>query len=116
MFQWIGYLTIILFLTTMILFITLTVEVKEGIVKLSFGIGLIKKNFSLDQVKGIEIVKNPFWYGWGIRIIPGGRLYNVSGNKAVELKMKNNKIIRIGTNQPEELYNALKVSSRLKKN
>jgi hypothetical protein len=48
-------------------------------------------------------VKNQWWWGWGIRLIPGGWLYNVSGLDAVELKMKNGRVYRIGTDEPRKL-------------
>ena len=42
--------------------------------------------------------------GWGIRLRPGVILFNVSGNKAIELEIKNKKRkIWIGTNCPEEI-------------
>jgi len=48
-------------------------------------------------------VRNQWWWGWGIRLIPGGWLYNVSGLDAVELKMKNGRIFRIGTDEAQRL-------------
>jgi hypothetical protein len=89
------------------LFITLTVKISGNSVKLSFGVGIIQREFPLDQVKSIKEVNYPWWYGWGLRIIPGGRLYNVSGTTAVELKMNDDKVVMIGTDEPDKLYYAL---------
>ena len=70
----------------------------------SFGVGLIRKQVDLTRVKSIEIVKNPWYYGWGIRLIPYGRLYNISGVNAVEIKFADtNRIVRIGTKDPHKL-------------
>jgi hypothetical protein len=68
------------------------------------GIGLINKKYPISDIKSVKIVKNNWMYGWGIRVIPGGWLYNVSGFKAIELRFhSSDKIIRIGTDKPEEV-------------
>lgn len=45
--------------------------------------------------------------GWGIRITPHGMLYNVSGSEAVEIRMKNVRRFRLGTDEPEVLRGAI---------
>ena len=49
---------------------------------------------------------NPL-YGWGIRYPFDGWLYNVSGLQAVELTVKGEGNLRIGTDEPETLVAAL---------
>ncbi len=89
------------------LFASLTVEIDAEHLRIRFGIGLIRKRFPLDQIDTCRPVKNPWIYGWGIRLTPYGWLYNVSGQEAVELKMKSGKTCRIGTDEPESLTAAL---------
>ena len=89
------------------LFASLTVEIDAEHLRIRFGIGLIRKRFPLDQIDTCRPVKNPWIYGWGIRLTPHGWLYNVSGQEAVELKMKSGKTCRIGTDEPEVLTAAL---------
>ena len=73
------------------------------------GIGLIKKTYPLSDIKSCTPIKNNIINGWGIRRILGGWLYNVSGFQAIELQFKNeNKIIRIGTNKPDEVMEEVK--------
>jgi hypothetical protein len=99
--------TAILLLTFMILclvlFATLTVQVNAQEINLQFGIGVIRKRFALKDVQTYRVVKNPWYYGWGIHLIPGGWVYNVSGWEAIELQMKNGKRYRIGTNDSQGL-------------
>jgi hypothetical protein len=46
--------------------------------------------------------------GWGIRCgWRGGRAYNVSGNKGVQLVFKNGKRLLIGSQKPNELTQAI---------
>lgn len=85
------------------LFGTLTVEVDEMSIRLRFGLGLIRKNFALGDLASCQPVRNHWWWGWGIRLIPGGWLYKVSGFDAVELILKNGKKFRIGTDEPRQL-------------
>lgn len=90
------------------LFATLTVEVDEQAIQIQFGIGLIRKRFLLKDVETSRPVKNPWYYGWGIHVIPHGWIFNVSGLEAVELQMKNGKKYRIGTDDAEGLADAVK--------
>ena len=68
---------------------------------------IIRKNFPLKEIEAYRVVKNPWYYGWGIRFTPRGWLFNVSGFSAIELQMKNGKRYRIGTDDPDNLAAAL---------
>ena len=89
------------------LFDSLTVRVSHDLVEISFGIGIIRKQFDVGNIRRARVVKNKWYYGWGIRLTPHGWLYNVSGLDAVEILMDNGKQYRIGTDQPNELENAI---------
>jgi hypothetical protein len=89
------------------LFATLTVEVDEQAIDLRFGIGFFQKRFLLSDVETSRAVKNPWYYGWGIHVIPHGWIFNVSGTQAVELQMKNGRKYRIGTDDVHGLVNAI---------
>lgn len=89
------------------LFSGLTVRVDHTSVAIRFGPGLIRKSFSLSDIASCGPVRNRWWYGWGIRKIPGGWLYNVSGLDAVELQMKDGRVYRIGTDEPRALADAI---------
>jgi hypothetical protein len=91
-----------------IVFSSLTVEVEDGELRWYFGPGLWTYRLSLDAIKEVAVVRNNWWNGWGIRIAPGFRLYNVSGLDAVELKLGPDDIRRIGTDDPQGLAAALR--------
>jgi len=91
-----------------ILFVTLTVVVRQGAVEIRFGPGVLRKRFPLSEFTSVRVVRNKWYYGWGIRLIPGGWLYNVSGLDAVELVRKNGRVLRIGTDEPVELERAIR--------
>ena len=91
------------------LFSKLTVTIEDQMLKLRFGIGLIRKKFLLNEMESSRVVRNPWYYGWGIRLTPHGWLYNVSGFFAVEIKMKTKKKFRIGSDAPEELHRAIQM-------
>jgi hypothetical protein len=90
------------------LFSSLTVEVSEGQVQWYFGPGIWKYRIALADVDSIDIVRNKWWNGFGIRMRPGFRLYNVSGLDAVELRLKSGDVRRIGTNDPQGLVSAMR--------
>jgi len=88
-------------------FSRLTVTVDDQMIKIQFGLRIIRKTFPLKEIEAYRVVKNPWYYGWGIRFTPRGWLFNVSGFSAIELRMKNGKLYRIGTDEPDNLAKAL---------
>ena len=91
-----------------VLFSSLTVEVTDNELRWRFGPGLWSCRLPLNEIRDVAVVRNHWWNGWGIRIAPGLRLYNVSGLDAVELRLKSNEVRRIGTNDPQGLFEALR--------
>jgi hypothetical protein len=85
----------------------LTVIVEERQLRLYFGRGWPRKAIPLDQVTSAQPVRNKWWYGIGIRWIPGGWLWNVWGLDAVELRLASGKVFRIGTDDVEGLVASL---------
>ena len=101
-----GPLVVVLALVAL-LFSTLTVEVDAEAIRLRFGIGLVRKRIGLAEVRSWQAVRNPWYRGWGIRWIPGGVLWNVSGFDAVELVLADVRRVRIGTDEPAALVSAI---------
>jgi hypothetical protein len=87
-----------------LMFYGLRTIINDREITLKYGIGIIQIKIDLAKVKSAQVVRNPWYYGIGIRLIPHGMLYNAHGLEAVELKIKNQKsIIRIGSGEPEIL-------------
>jgi hypothetical protein len=102
-----GPLLVVLVLVA-VLFGTLTVEVDREAIRLRFGIGLIRKRIPLTEVRAWQAVRNPWYSGWGIRILPGRAVvWNVSGYDAVELALADGRRFRIGTDEPGALVAAI---------
>ncbi|MEI6748073.1 MAG: hypothetical protein WCM93_02825 [Bacteroidota bacterium] len=97
-------LTIPLLALVTLLFYNLTVEVTREKVAFRFGIGLVRRSYSICDIDTCTPVTNRLWYGWGIHFIGNTTVYNVSGIQAVELTFKGRKRrVRIGTDEPEKL-------------
>ena len=94
------------------IFSSLTVTVDGDKLEVRFGPGFIRLSFLLSDIAAHRVVINPWYYGWGIKLIPGGWLYNVSGFRAVELQMANGKRYRIGTDDAEGLAQAIEEARR----
>jgi hypothetical protein len=95
-------------------FLTLTVWIDGSELKIKFGYGLFNKRFALSEIVSAKAVKNRWYNGWGIRFWwkPRMMIFNVSGFDAVEIKMKNGKIYRIGTDEPGKLEAAIRGAIR----
>jgi len=106
------YLYAVLVLTglaSLLLFYKLTIIVDSETISFKLGIGLLGKSYEISEIKSCKPVKNLWIYGVGIRKLPNGWLYNVSGLKAIELRFKNStRVIRIGTDKPDEIAEVIK--------
>ena len=89
------------------LFHSLTVKVSSNEIVLAFGIGLIRKHFRTHDIQKVDIVRNRWYHGWGIKRVRGSWLYNVSGFDAVEIQFSSGRRIRIGTDEPKALLAAI---------
>jgi hypothetical protein len=96
----------------LVLFSSLTVEVDGEALRIAFGPGLVRHAWPLDRVRSWRAVRNPWWYGWGIHLTPGGWLYNVAGSEAVEIVLADGRRRRIGTDDPSGLVAALEAARR----
>ncbi len=91
-------------------FSRLTVSVDNSEIVTAFGIGWPKHTEEIAEIAAVRTVRNKWIYGWGIRRLPGGWMYNVWGLDAVELDLSSGKTFRIGTDDPEGLLAALTLS------
>jgi hypothetical protein len=93
-----------------LVFSSLTVTVGNGEVVTAFGIGWPKHVERLDEIVAVRTVRNKWIYGWGIRKLPDGWMYNVWGLDAVEVDLVSGRKFRMGTDDPEGLLTAITVS------
>lgn len=91
-----------------LLFHSLRVVVDRKQVLVIFGAGLVRFRFPLAEIGAVQVVQNRWSHGWGIHLTPDGWTYNVSGYDAVELTKTNGKKVRIGTDDPERLCEAIR--------
>ncbi len=91
------------------LFYRLQVIGDDSDLKVRFGIGLIKTSFKWEDFESCKPVRNKWYFGWGIRRLSRGWMYNVSGLDAVEIAMKNGRVYRVGTDEPESLCNVIQM-------
>ncbi len=106
--NWIAIGVLLIITVALVLFSSLTVVIREDELEVRFSLGLIRKQFKLNEIESCQVVKNPWYYGWGIRLTPHGWLYRVSGFDAVEIKLRTGKKFRIGTDVPQELEEAIR--------
>lgn len=100
-------LSALLLLLVTFQFSSLRVTVDQSEISAAFGLGWPKKRIPHSRIQSARQVKNAWYVGWGIRKVPSGWMYNVSGLDAVELLLTNGRVFRIGTDEPEALLTAL---------
>jgi hypothetical protein len=89
-------------------FYKLTIKIDDHVLRISFGVGAIRKQVQLTAIDTYEPVRIRWWYGWGIHLTPYGWLYNVSGWDAVAIKLRNGKKFAIGTEESQALVEAIR--------
>jgi hypothetical protein len=94
-----------------VLFSTLTIAIEDGVLRASFGPGLIRKKVRLAEIAAVRAIPVRWWYGLGIHLTPHGWLYNVSGWKAIEITLRNGRRFCLGTDEPEDLVKAIREAS-----
>ena len=95
------------FIALMAHFSFLTVTVEPASARAAFGRGWPRKTVDLSQVVTVAAVRNRWIYGFGIRWIPKGSLWNVWGLDAVEFKLKSGRVVRFGTEDTDGLLAAV---------
>jgi len=93
-------------------FASLTIQVNERSLSWAFGPGLFRQRLELAEISDLRVVQNQFWYGFGIRRFRGGWLYNVSGGTAVEIGTARGRRVRLGTDEPDQLIDAIRSAVR----
>ncbi len=91
----------------MFAFNKLYVTVDSGEVSARFRWGWPERRYSLADVHRVDVVRNKWWYGFGVRITPHGWMYNVWGLDAVQLNFHDGQTFRIGSDEPARLATAL---------
>lgn len=104
---WVFLAMAAVMVVVLFLFHSLTVEIADGEVRLRFGVGLIRKRIPVKEIAAAEVVRNRWWYGWGIKLTPHGWLFNVSGYDAVQVTLRDGRKYRIGTDEPRKLHRAV---------
>jgi hypothetical protein len=88
------------------LFATLTIEVTELHLNFWFGIGIFRKRILISDITSCK--PDHIWMpNYGIHRTRRGWLYNVSGFKLVEITLQDGKRLLLGTNEVEDLCNAI---------
>ncbi len=93
-----------------LLFFKLTLTIDDVNIKVSFGIGLIKKSIALKDInlQTTEELKTPWNFGIGMRVTKYGLLYNTKPGVAIKLNYKNSeKAFLVGTDNFDEIKKVL---------
>lgn len=115
-----GLSVLFVLLPTAVLLFNLKLETRvkeDGIYVRFFPFHLTFKEYKWNDIsKSFVRQYNPLseFGGWGLRFGPGGKAFNVSGNKGLQLEFRDNKKLLIGTNKPDELVEALRQIGQLK--
>ncbi|MEO0492313.1 MAG: hypothetical protein AAF081_02740 [Actinomycetota bacterium] len=74
--------------------------------------GWPRRRIPVKHIESHAAVRNRWWHGWGVRLIPGGMLYSVWGLDAIEIhyrdvRLGKARMFRIGTDDVAGLDDAI---------
>ena len=99
-----GFVVTGVFILVLVAFNSFTIQIAHGTVTFWFGWGVARQSLPIEAIRSVEVVRNPWYYFWGIKSIPGGWLYSIApGGQSIELVLKDHRKIRLGTNRAEEI-------------
>ncbi len=112
----VGSISILFVLSLTYLFyvLKLITEVRNDGLYIRFS-PLFHQIIPFDDIKKCEVRQySPIkeYGGWGIKWGRKGKVYNVSGNRGVQLKLLKGKPILIGSQRPEELAQAINMQMK----
>lgn len=105
-----AVIMICFYLLGLALFYSFTIEISKEKLKFWFGVGVVRKSYLLSEIQSAQEVINPWYYFWGVKSIPGGWFYAIAPGEAVEIVLKNGKIVQLGTNQSKTLKKAIDIA------
>jgi hypothetical protein len=76
-------ITSLVMLFCLLIFYQLTIIVDDEYVLFKFGMGWFGKKYKISDIKSCRSVRNSGLYGIGVRFLPNGVLYNVSGIEGI---------------------------------
>ena len=100
-----GLALILLLLAVLLSSMLITVDDKY--LRWSFGPGFIGKRVPLEDIRLAQRVRLRWYRSWGIRRTRNGWLYNVTGRRAVLIKLKSGKQFILGCDKPDHLVRTL---------
>lgn len=92
---------------TALAFCSSVVEIANGQLSVRYGPGWINRKIAIRDIVFGGIVVSPFAYGWGVRRERRGYSWRLSQAAAVESYLRNGRRVRIGTDRPFELIEAI---------
>jgi hypothetical protein len=102
------FIALLVNLLMLVTFSNLHVAVDDQALELAFRPGFISRRVPLSEIESCEVVSNCWYWGWGVRLTPHGTLYNVGGLRAVEVCLQSGRRVRVGSDEPERLAEAVR--------
>jgi len=106
----ISWGVIIALAAAMFFFSALTVRITDESLCFFFNTGLYGRQIPLTAIASCRVTGTSIIEGWGIRSTPGGMLYNISGTRAIEVRLHGGERLRIGSNQPDVVCERLRIA------
>ena len=85
----------------------LTISISSTEIKLRWRLGWPNKSILRSDIASIERIRTKWYFGWGIRKVPNGWMWNIWGRDAIRLNLRSGKCFVLGTDDIDRLEQVL---------
>lgn len=93
--------------TILLMFAKMSITVDNTKIRLVFWWGLPKKEIQINDIRSVELHELSYWWGTGVGMVKQGSMWRAGGKTAVLVKQSNGKSVIIGSDNPDELLQAI---------
>ena len=107
-----ALITLLIYFFGVASFYSFTIEIVDEKLKFWFGVGVIRKAYSVKEIQSVTAIINPWYYVWGIKSVAGGWFWAIAPGEAVEILLKNGKVVQLGTDESGKLKAAIEFAKQ----
>ena len=99
-----GITAVAMPIAILLVFGRLVIAMDEAVLAWRFGFLPVPRwRLAISEIAAVNVARTNWLEGWGIHLTKQGWLYNATGFSAVRLTLRDGRVLRLGTEEPQRL-------------